>query len=132
MVEMVTMFLHKNKIAARSLTGETKDSKPILQKFKSADEEPFVIVMTTTTGGVSLNLEEAGSIHILDETWNPDDQEQLEDRGDRGSRTESLRVYYYRTRNTIQEYIARVTDGKAVTNKNILDIRRLMRQATEE
>jgi SNF2 family DNA or RNA helicase len=88
--------------------------------------------MTTTTGGVSLNLEEAGSVHILDETWNPDDQEQLEDRGDRGSRTESLRVYYYRTKESIQQYIAEVTDGKSVTNKNVLDIRRLMRQAMEE
>jgi hypothetical protein len=132
MVEMIVGFLRKNKIHCDALTGETKDSRPILQKFKSHDEEPYVIVMTTTTGGVSLNLEEAGSVHILDETWNPDDQEQLEDRGDRGSRTESLRVYYYRTKESIQQYIAEVTDGKSVTNKNVLDIRRLMRQAMEE
>src|SRR4029453_5023613 len=114
------------------LTGETKDSRSILKKFKSADDLPYVIVMTTTTGGVSLNLEEAGSVHILDETWNPDDQEQLEDRGDRGSRTEPLRCYYYRTKDLLQEHIARVTGGKAVTNKNVLDIRRLMRMAMEE
>lgn len=132
MVDMVVGFLRKNKIKCDALTGETKDSRSILQKFRSNDDDPYVIVMTTTTGGVSLNLEEAGSVHILDETWNPDDQEQLEDRGDRGSRTESLRVYYYRTKDSIQEYIARVTDGKAVTNKNILDIRRLMRMAMEE
>lgn len=132
MVDMVTKFLKKNKIDCDALTGETKDSRSILKKFKSAGEAPYVIVMTTTTGGVSLNLEEAGSIHILDETWNPDDQEQLEDRGDRGSRTESLRVYYYRTKDSIQEYIAEVTDGKAVTNKNVLDIRRLMKARTEQ
>jgi len=124
-------YLKKNKIACDALTGDTKDSRPILSRFKSADETPYVIVMTTTTGGVSLNLEEAGSVHILDETWNPDDQEQLEDRGDRGSRTESLRVYYYRTKGSIQQYIAEVTDGKSVTNKNVLDIRRLMRMAME-
>ena len=132
MVEMVVGFLRKNKINCDALTGETKDSRSILKKFKSHDELPYVIVMTTTTGGVSLNLEEAGSIHILDETWNPDDQEQLEDRGDRGSRTESLRVYYYRTKDSIQSYIAEVTDGKAVTNKNVLDIRRLMQMKMEE
>ncbi|HWI69267.1 MAG TPA: DEAD/DEAH box helicase, partial [Nitrospiraceae bacterium] len=132
MVDMVTVALKKAGIHCDSLTGDTLDSGKILKKFKSGDEEPYVIVMTTTTGGVSLNLEETGSVHILDETWNPDDQEQLEDRGDRGSRTESLRVYYYRTKDSIQEYIARVTDGKAVTNKNVLDIRRLMREAMEE
>lgn len=132
MVDMVTEFLRKNKIQCDSMTGETKEIKTILNRFKGNDPTPYVIVMTTTTGGVSLNLEEAGSVHILDETWNPDDQEQLEDRGDRGSRTESLRVYYYRTKDSIQEYIARVTDGKAVTNSNVLDIRRLMRAAQEQ
>jgi len=132
MVDMVVAYLKKSGIQCDALTGDTKDSRPILQRFKSSDPMPYVIVMTTTTGGVSLNLEEAGSVHILDETWNPDDQEQLEDRGDRGSRTEPLRAYYYRTRGTIQQYIAEVTDGKAVTNKNILDVRRLMRMAAEE
>lgn len=132
MVDMVVGFLRKNKIQCDALTGDTKDSRPIIKRFKSDDEQPYVIVMTTTTGGVSLNLEEAGSVHILDETWNPDDQEQLERRGDRGSRTNSLRVYYYRTKDSIQEYIARVTDGKAVTNKNVLDIRRLMNQQASE
>jgi len=131
-VNLVAQFLRKNGIQCDEMTGDTKDTKPILQRFKGNDPTPYVIVMTTTTGGVSLNLEEAGSVHILDETWNPDDQEQLEDRGDRGSRTESLRVYYYRTKDSIQEYIARVTDGKSVTNKNVLDIRRLMRAALEE
>ena len=126
MVDMIVPFLKKAGISCDALTGDTKDSRPILQKFKSADDEPYLIVMTTTTGGVSLNLEEAGSIHILDETWNPDDQEQLEDRGDRGSRVEALRVYYYRTKDSIQEYIAEITEGKMVTNKNILDIRRKM------
>jgi hypothetical protein len=132
MVDMVTAYLKKNGIQCDAMTGETKDTRSILKKFKSADAAPYVIVMTTTTGGVSLNLEEAGSVHILDETWNPDDQEQLEDRGDRGSRVEPLRVYYYRTKDSIQEYIARVTDGKSVTNKNVLDIRRLMQMSMEE
>jgi SNF2 family DNA or RNA helicase len=87
--------------------------------------------MTTTTGGVSLNLEKAGSVHILDETWNPDDQEQLEDRGDRGARTTPLVCIYYRSEQSIQEYIAKVTMDKAITNKNILDVRRQMHQVKE-
>jgi hypothetical protein len=132
MVDMVVRYLRQQKIQCAALTGDTKDSRPIIKRFQSHDELPYVIVMTTTTGGVSLNLEEAGSVHILDETWNPDDQEQLERRGDRGNRTNSLRVYYYRTKGTIQQYIAEVTEGKAVTNKNVLDIRRLMNKALNE
>lgn len=125
MVEMVTQFLRAKGIEAESLTGATRDAKPLLRRFKGYEPRtPYVIVMTMQTGGVSLNLEEAGSAHALDETWNPDDIEQFFDRGDRGSRTEPLRCYIYRTRDTIQEYIAEVNEGKSVTNTNVLDLRR--------
>lgn len=105
------------------LTGETGDDERVraVHEFGSDDGRARVLVLTTTAGGVSLNLEAANSIHVLDETWNPDDTEQLEDRGDRGSRTEPLRVYLYRTKETIQEYVARVADGKTVTNRTVLD-----------
>lgn len=128
MIEMVCEYLRKAGIDADLMTGDTKDTRPLIKKFQGNDKKPYVLCMTTTTGGVSLNLERAGSVHVLDETWNPDDQEQLEDRGDRGSRTTPLLCFYYRTRGTIQEYIAEVTEGKAVTNRNILDVRRQMRQ----
>jgi SNF2 family DNA or RNA helicase len=81
-----------------------------------------VLVMTTETGGVGLNLGMTGAIIILDETWTPDDQEQLEDRGMR-NRTTPLIVYYLRTKETIQEYIWEVNEFKAVTNKNVVDLR---------
>jgi SNF2 family DNA or RNA helicase len=126
MVDMILTWLRSKSIACDALTGDTKDSKPILEKFKQGGPEPYVIVMTVQTGGISLNLEEAGSMHAIDETWNPDDIEQFFDRGDRGSRTTPLRCYIYRTRGTIQEYIAEVNEGKSVTNKNVLDIRRRM------
>jgi SNF2 family DNA or RNA helicase len=87
------------------------------------------MAMSTQTGGVSLNLERAGSVHILDEMWNPDRQEQLEDRGDRGTRTTPLICYYYRTEETVQEYIAKVGAGKKITNSNVLDVYRQMRRA---
>jgi len=121
---VVAAYLRAEGLACDLLTGDTKDSKPIISRFKDETEEPYVIVMTTDTGGVSLNLEEAGSVHVLDEKWNPDDQEQLEDRGDRGSRTTPLRCYYYRTKGTIQEYVQDVCEGKKLTNGNVLDARR--------
>lgn len=126
MVYMVAEFLKKKGIDCDTFTGDTKDSKPLIERFLSKDPKPYVLVMTTQTGGVSLNLETAGSVHALDEMWNPDRMEQLFDRGDRGSRTTALRCYTYRTKETIQEYIAAVAEGKKVTNDNILDIRRRM------
>jgi SNF2 family DNA or RNA helicase len=74
--------------------------------------------MTVQTGGVSLNLEAAGSVHALDESWDPDDMTQFFERGDRGTRTTPLLCFTYRTKDTIQEYIADVAGGKAINNQN--------------
>lgn len=126
-VAVVAAFLRDAGIDCDELTGDTKDSKPIIERFERGDERPYVIVMTIQTGGVSLNLEAAGSTHELDETWNPDDSEQFRDRADRGGRTEPLRCYMYRTRGTIQETIAEVAEAKRITNANILDIARKAR-----
>jgi SNF2 family DNA or RNA helicase len=88
--------------------------------------EARVLVMTTATGGVGLNLGMTGSIHVMDETWNPDDQEQLEDRGMR-DRTTPLIVLYYRTENSIQE----IGLAKAKQNKKVLAdaLRQRLRQS---
>jgi len=126
MIEMVADYLTEQGFEVGLMTGKVKDTRPVIKRFKSKKKEPYIICMTTQTGGVSLNLQEADSIHALDETWNPDDLEQLFDRGDRGSRTTPLRCYTYRTKDTIQEYIAEVNEGKKVTNKNVMDLRRQM------
>lgn len=124
MVAMVSAWLRRQGIDCDELTGKTKHSAPIIARFQNGSVKPYCIVMTTQTGGVSLNLEAAGSVHILDESWNPDDEEQLADRGDRGSRTTPLVICTYRTRGTIQEYIAEVAAGKRMTNRTILDVYR--------
>jgi hypothetical protein len=131
MVYMISAWLTKNGIENSTFTGETKDSDEIIHRFKRGGEKPYVIVMTIQTGGVSLNLEEAQSMLQVDETWNPDDTEQFFERGDRGTRTEPLRCYIFRTRATIQEYIADVNEGKSVTNATVLDIRRRIHEAED-
>jgi hypothetical protein len=124
-LEVVDSYLEARGYAVRLMTGETKqaDRDGILDWYRSAADEPRILAMTTQTGGVSLNLEVTGSVHVLDESWNPDDQEQLIDRGDRGERTTQLLVYTYRTENSIQEYIASVAEGKEVTNASMLNLR---------
>lgn len=133
MVEMVHKWLIKHGIPNDMLTGNTKDSAPIIKRFQDLDDErPYVIVMTTQTGGVSLNLESANSVHILDESWNPDEEEQLEDRGDRGTRQTPLVCVYYRTRDSVQEYIAEVAEDKKITNATALDIYRQIQKLAQQ
>lgn len=125
-IEVVCGWLREQGLFCDLITGDVSDEDraAAVREFEAGGRVPRVLCVTTTAGGVSLNLESAGSIHILDETWNPDDQEQLEDRGDRGSRESALVCYYYRSIGTIQQYIAEIGEGKRLTNREVLDLRR--------
>lgn len=105
-------------------TGAKREA--VLDWYKAESADARILVMTTQTGGVGLNLGMTGSVHILDETWNPDDQEQLEDRGMR-NRTTPLTVLYYRTEDSIQQYIEEIGKGKKLTNQQMIDLRTKLR-----
>ena len=70
---------------------------------ETLDSSGRVIVMTTTAGGVAITLDMVENVHILDETWVPDDQEQLADRAVNTSRMHQVGVYVYRSKDTVEE-----------------------------
>jgi SNF2 family DNA or RNA helicase len=124
---MVHSYLNRKGIHAEKITGDTPGAEraEIQRKFQAGGKDsPRVVVMTTTAGGVSITLDRADTVHILDETWVPDDQEQLADRAHRASRMHQVTVYTYRSKGTIEEYIEKVVTEKAAVNRQILDIRR--------
>jgi SNF2 family DNA or RNA helicase len=127
-VKFLHAALNKAGIKAEMITGDTKarDRTKIVEKFQKGDNPPRVIVITTTAGGVSITLDRAESVHIMDETWDPDDQSQVEDRVHRISRIHQVTVYRYRSNGTIEELIAKRVAGKQITTETILDIRRNM------
>lgn len=137
MVEMVEGILYDEGLNVKRLDGTVKgkERNAVIDWYKDLDgaagKEARILVMTTQTGGVGLNLGMTGSVHILDETWNPDDQEQLEDRGMR-NRTTALMVLYYRTKDSIQEYIHEIGEGKQINNANIMDIRAALRERVRD
>lgn len=123
--EMVHRYLNEQGIATEILTGKTikpGERTRLVKGFQNGEYR--VLVVSTLAGGVSITLDRADTVHILDETWVPDDQEQLEDRIHRASRIHQVTCFYYRTRDTIMQYIKEVNDEKAFTNTSILDTRR--------
>lgn len=128
MVDMYEEWLEGLGIETLKITGDVNrkgERKRIVEDFQNPDG-PRVLLLTTTAGGVSITLDTANTMIITDETWDPDDQEQLEDRSWwRGDMDKAnLTVYYVRSKDSIEEYIQNVTFGKAITNKEILDLRR--------
>jgi SNF2 family DNA or RNA helicase len=81
--------------------------------------------MNTTAGGVSITLDAyCDELIIIDETWTPDEQEQLEDRIHRVSRIHQVTIYRLVCKDSIDEYIKNRTLAKDVVQKEILDGRR--------
>ena len=75
-----------------------------------------VLLLTTTAGGVSLTLDAADDLVVLDETWSPDDQTQVEDRIHRLSRIHQVTIWKAFSIGTIEESIYR---GNMLTEASI-------------
>lgn len=109
--QLINLFatgLRERGIEVSVLTGDTPDSerKRIIAEFQ-AGKGPRVFMLNTRAGGVAVTLDRADDMIILDETWIPDDQEQVEDRIHRVSRIHPVTIYYVRSLGTLEEGIAR-------------------------
>lgn len=127
-VDLIHRWLNEHGVPTTKITGAISGSKKrsqIKEDFQSG-EGARVVVMTTTAGGVSITLDRASNVFIMDETWDPDDQEQAEDRCHRASRLHQVTVYYIRSKGTIEEQIAETTGTKFARNVRVLDARRLL------
>lgn len=130
MVDMICTELNRLKIPAEKITGAVtaKRRGDLVRRFQAGKVR--VMVVTTTAGGVSITLDKANTVIMVDETWNPDDTEQAVDRVHRGAKTKQVVVYMLRTLETIEQYIQEVNMEKTAVNYQILDMRRKGLRAT--
>jgi SNF2 family DNA or RNA helicase len=113
-------------IQVHVLTGETTDRerKRLVKSFQESNDVR-VFVINTTAGGVSITLDSADDIVLMDETWTPDEMEQVEDRVHRASNVKhQVDVWYVRSKETVEEGIAAVNAIKAESNHVVLDAQR--------
>jgi len=104
------------------ITGKVSRDKreQAVDLFQHNDDYP-VLMLNTKAGGVALTLDRADDIVILDETFIPDDQTQVEDRIHRVSRMHNVTVHYVRSLGTIEEKIAKKTIDRDNLQKQLLD-----------
>jgi SNF2 family DNA or RNA helicase len=130
--EMVQRHLVSQGIGCEIISGRVpqKERNRLQAEFQSGKLRVMVIV--TAAAGVGITLNRADSVHVLDETWNPDDLEQLTDRAVDTNRYHQVTAFVYRSRGTVEQYIKEVNDEKWDVNKDILDLRRQGFRATKE
>lgn len=124
-VYLVANVLRAKGVKVEIISGDQNKKgqrRQIREAFQNGDLQVLCIV--TTAGGVSLTLDAADTVHMLDETWSPDETEQAEDRAHRASRVHNVTIYQYRTKDSVDAYVAETALEKANEHKRILDVRR--------
>jgi SNF2 family DNA or RNA helicase len=122
MVDFIAERLRKEGLETLVISGKTKNRRAVKEAFQ--DGKVQVLVIVTTAGGTSLTLDAADDVHLIDEMWDPGEDEQAEDRAHRVSRIHQVTVFTYRTIDTIDQDIAMTKWEKKETHSLILDIRR--------
>lgn len=122
-VDLIETQLNKLNINTFSLTGKTSenDRVRIANTFQSDDIETQVFLLNTKAGGVSLTLDAADEVVVCDQTWNPDDQTQVEDRAHRISRMHNVTIWSLASRHSIDESLLRRNFLSEMTTKKIMD-----------
>lgn len=114
------------------ITGQTSDTArdKAMEEFQNEGGHR-VFLLNAKAGGVSVTLDAADEVHCLDELWNPEDQQQLEDRAHRASRMHQVTIYHYRSEGTFDEQIAGDVEQKRQQQHAIMDGRRGLEYARE-
>jgi len=101
--------LNRKKIPTMAITGKVtgRARNDVMARFQSADDPVRVLLLSTTAGGMSIELDAwCDEIYIIDETWTADDQRQAEGRIDNRSGRVAPRTFWYAiTRDTIEETV---------------------------
>lgn len=131
MCDMLAAVLRREGWGVKLITGAVKqaDRTETIADFQADDSSIDALVVCTHAAGVAITVDKADSMHVIDETWDPDDQVQLEDRIHRASRMHQVTIYNYRTKDTIEESIMGIGINKAITAANILDVHRKIKKA---
>jgi SNF2 family DNA or RNA helicase len=105
-------------------TGDTsnKDRARIKREFQSEKGE-MLILLNTMSGGTSLTMDAADDVVMVDQTWIPDDQTQVEDRAHRISRVHNVVIWNLCSLGTIDEDIA-ILNNERLIETSIIDTQR--------
>lgn len=106
-LNLLSGVLSDKKIGHYLFTGNTSDVERnrIREQFQTKEGD-LVVLLNTKSGGVSLTLDMADDVVVCDQTWIPDDQEQVEDRAHRVSRNHNVTVWNLASLGTIDEAVA--------------------------
>jgi hypothetical protein len=84
---------------------KTEERGVLLQKFNEPDSPYFMFLLSTRAGGLGLNLQTADTVILFDSDWNPQMDQQAEDRAHRIGQKKEVRAFVLVSVGSIEEEI---------------------------
>lgn len=140
-LDVIGDMLVKDKVQYLRIDGTVSEPKrnAIMERWQKGLDSERVMLVNLKAGGVSINLDAADEMHMMDEDPDPGVNEQMEDRIHRASRNHKVVIYYYRTEGTVDylaahstEYRRRLQHAVLDGRRGIEDLRALLTEALEE
>ncbi|KAF3457175.1 hypothetical protein FNV43_RR01832 [Rhamnella rubrinervis] len=97
--------LHDYKFLRLDGTTKTEERGTLLKQFNAPDSPYFMFLLSTRAGGLGLNLQTADTVIIFDSDWNPQMDQQAEDRAHRIGQKKEVRVFVLVSVGSIEEVI---------------------------
>lgn len=86
-------------------TTKTEERGILLREFNAPDSPYFMFLLSTRAGGLGLNLQTADTVILFDSDWNPQMDQQAEDRAHRIGQKKEVRVFVLVSVGSIEEEI---------------------------
>lgn len=107
LLNVLEVYLQMHSFKYMRLDGSTKTEErgKLLADFNKKDSEYFIFLLSTRAGGLGLNLQTADTVIIFDSDWNPQMDQQAEDRAHRIGQKNEVRVFVLVSVGSIEEEI---------------------------
>lgn len=107
LMDILEIYLKLNDFKFLRLDGSTKTEErgALLKQFNAPDSPYFMFLLSTRAGGLGLNLQTADTVIIFDSDWNPQMDQQAEDRAHRIGQKKEVRVFVLVSVGSIEEVI---------------------------
>ncbi|KAF5752303.1 transcription regulatory protein SNF2-like isoform X1 [Tripterygium wilfordii] len=107
LMDILEIYLQLHEFMYLRLDGSTKTAERgvLLSQFNAPDSPYFMFLLSTRAGGLGLNLQTADTVIIFDSDWNPQMDQQAEDRAHRIGQKKEVRVFVLVSVGSIEEVI---------------------------
>ncbi|KAJ0533093.1 putative DNA helicase chromatin remodeling SNF2 family [Helianthus annuus] len=107
LMDILEVYLQLHEFKYLRLDGLTKTDErgTLLNQFNAPDSPYFMFLLSTHAGGHGLNLQTADTVIIFDSDWNPQMDQQAEDRAHRIGQKKEVRVFVLVSVGSVEEVI---------------------------